>query len=148
MTGETISAAMIINVPAEAIVEVLADLARHAGIDGTGWVRESVDSTPLTAAGQAFGMAMYHPGHPDGTYQTANRVQKVDPPCGISWEPGHHGGSTRAVSCRGVDFAGGLRRSRELPPLTGLLISGLEPLDVSAGDELTSPSMSDCKWNR
>jgi len=140
MTGETVSAAMIINVPAEAIVEVFADLARHAAIGGTGWVRESVDSTPLTAAGQVFRMAMYHP---DGTCQTANRVQKVDPPCGISWEPGHHGGSTRAVSCRGVDFAGGLRRSRELLPLTGLLISDLEPSDVSAGDKLTSPSMSD-----
>jgi hypothetical protein len=73
----------------------------------------------------------------------ANRVQKFDPPCVISWEPGHHAGSTRPVTCRGVEFVGGVRRSRELPPLTGLLISDLEPSDVSAGDELTPPSMSD-----
>ena len=73
MTGETVSAATIINAPAEAIFAVLADPARHAAIDGTGWVREYVDSTPLIAAGQVFRMAMCHAGHPDGTYQMANR---------------------------------------------------------------------------
>jgi hypothetical protein len=57
-------------------------------------------------------MAMYHVGHPHGTYQMANRVQKFDPPCVISWEPGHHTGSTRAVSCRGVEFVDDLRRSQ------------------------------------
>jgi hypothetical protein len=55
----------------------------------------------------------------------------------------HHAGSTRAVSCRGVEFVDDLRRSRQLPPLFGLLIPDLEPADVSAGDELTSPSLSD-----
>jgi hypothetical protein len=55
----------------------------------------------------------------------------------------HHAGWTRAVSCRGVEFANVLRRSRQLPPLIGLLIPDLEPPDVPAGDELTSPNMSD-----
>jgi len=73
----------------------------------------------------------------------ANRVQEFDPPCVISWEPGHHAGPTRAVSCHGVEFVDDLRRSRELPPLIGLLILDLEPSDVWAGDELTSPSRSD-----
>jgi len=36
-----------------------------------------------------------------------------------------------------------LRRTRELPPLTGLLIPDLEQSDVSAGDELASPRMSE-----
>ena len=142
MADDTVSAATIINAPAQAISAVLADPARHAAIDGTGGVRESLDNKPLTAAGQVFRMAMYHVGHPHGTYQMANRVQKFDPPCVISWEPGHHAGSTRAVSCRGVEFADGMRRSRGLPPQFGLLIPGLEPSDVSAGDELTSSSMS------
>ena len=88
MAGETISATTIINAPAEAIFAVLADPARHAAIDGTGWVCESLDSKPLTAPGQVFRMAMYHPNHPDGNYQMANRVQVFDPPCIISWEPG------------------------------------------------------------
>jgi uncharacterized protein YndB with AHSA1/START domain len=88
MTGDSVSATTIIDAPAEAIFAVLADPARHAAIDGTGWVREPADSQPLTAAGQVFRMAMYHAGHPDGNYQMANRVQVFDPPHAISWEPG------------------------------------------------------------
>ncbi len=38
----------IINAPAEAIFAVLADPAKHAAIDGTGWVREPLDGQPLT----------------------------------------------------------------------------------------------------
>jgi uncharacterized protein YndB with AHSA1/START domain len=92
MADETVSATTIINAPAEAIFAVLADPARHAAIDGTGWVRGSLDSKPLTAAGQVFRIAMYHPNHPDGSYQMANRVQVFDPPCVISWEPGQDTG--------------------------------------------------------
>ena len=92
MADETVSATMIINARAEAIFAVLVDPARHAAIDGTGWVREPLDSQPLTAAGQVFRMAMYHPNHPDGNYQMANRVQAFDPPRAISWEPGQDTG--------------------------------------------------------
>jgi uncharacterized protein YndB with AHSA1/START domain len=88
VADETVSATMIINAPAEAIFAVLADPANHAAIDGTGWVREPLDSEPLTAAGQVFRMGMYHPNHPDGNYQMANRVQVFDSPRAISWEPG------------------------------------------------------------
>src|SRR5512144_2041658 len=77
-----------IDAPAEAIFALLADPANHAAIDGTGWVRESLDSEPLTAAGQIFRMAMYHPNHPDGGYQIANLVQVLDRPNAISWKPG------------------------------------------------------------
>jgi len=92
MTGETISAAAIINAPAEAIFAVLADPARHAAIDGTGWVREPLDSQHLTEAGQVFRVAMYHDNAPGGHYRMANRVQVFDPPRAISWEPGMDGG--------------------------------------------------------
>src|SRR5260370_1046686 len=37
-------------------------------------------------------MSMFHPNHPDGNYQMANRVQKFDPPSTISWEPGYDAG--------------------------------------------------------
>src|ERR1700729_2067762 len=89
MAGETVSATRIMNAPAEAIFAVLADPAKHAAIDGTGWVREPFAGRPLIAAGQAFRMGMYHPNHPDGNYQMANRVQVFDPPRAISWEPGY-----------------------------------------------------------
>ena len=88
MDDETVSATRIINAPAEAVFAVLADPAAHAAIDGTGWVREPLDSQPLTAAGQVFRVGMYHAGHPDGNYQMANRVQVFDSPQAISWEPG------------------------------------------------------------
>jgi hypothetical protein len=88
MADESISATATINASAEVIFVVLADPAKHAAIDGTGWVREPLDSKPLTTAGQVFRMALYHPNHPDWTYQTANRVQIFDPPNAIAWEPG------------------------------------------------------------
>ena len=92
MADDSVSATTVVNTAAEAIFAVLTDPAKHAAIDGTGWVCETLDSTPLTAAGQIFRMSMYHPNHPDGNYQTANRVQAFDPPRTISWEPGYDAG--------------------------------------------------------
>ena len=37
-------------------------------------------------------MAMYHPGHPNRNYETANRVEVFDPPHAISWKPGYDPG--------------------------------------------------------
>lgn len=82
------SAPKVIDAPAEAVFAVLADPAAHAAIDRTGWVREALDSKPLAAAGQIFRMS-YHPGHPSGNYQMANRVQVFDRLSTISWEPGN-----------------------------------------------------------
>lgn len=92
MAEDSVSATRVINAAAGAIFAVLADPATHAAIDGTGWVRETLGSVPLTAAGQIFRMSMYHPNHPDGSYQMANRVQVFDPPSAISWEPGYDAG--------------------------------------------------------
>jgi uncharacterized protein YndB with AHSA1/START domain len=92
MADESISATTVIDRPAEVIFSALADPAKHAAIDGTGWVREALDRSPLTAAGQTFRMAMYHEGHPDGGYQMVNRVLEFDPPIAISWKPGYDTG--------------------------------------------------------
>ena len=89
MVDDSVSVTAVINGSAEAIFAVLADPVRHPAIDGTGWVREALDIKPLTATGQIFRMSMYHPGHPDGNYQMANRVQAFDAPRTISWEPGN-----------------------------------------------------------
>ena len=89
MSEDRVSATVVVDAPAEAVFAVLADPGKHAAIDGTGWVRGPVDSELLSAAGQVFRMSMYHPGHPDGDYQMANRVQVFDPPTTISWEPGN-----------------------------------------------------------
>jgi hypothetical protein len=80
MDQENVSATLTVAVPAARVFAVLADPAAHSAIDGTGRVQESVDRAPLTGAGQIFRMDMYHPGHPDGDYQTANKVHVLDPP--------------------------------------------------------------------
>jgi uncharacterized protein YndB with AHSA1/START domain len=92
MANETLSASTTIKAPAQTIFAVLTNPAKHAAIDGTGWVREPVDTDPLTAPGQIFRMAMYHANHPNGNYEMANQVQVFDPPHAISWKPGWDAG--------------------------------------------------------
>ena len=89
MADDHISATTVIEAPAEVIFAVLADPAQHPAIDGTGWVREPQDLRPLTEVGQTFGMAMYHPNHPDGSYRMVNQVRVFDPPNAIAWAPGY-----------------------------------------------------------
>jgi uncharacterized protein YndB with AHSA1/START domain len=92
---ENLSATLTVAVPAERVFAVLADPTTHSSIDGTGWVREPVDRTPLTEVGQVFRMGMYHANHPDGDYQVANRVEVLDPPRAIGWLPGTEKGDGR-----------------------------------------------------
>ena len=66
----------------------IADPVSHAAIDGTGWVREPPDRQPLTASGQIFRMGMYSTEHPDGAYQTVNKVEVLDPLRAIGWLTG------------------------------------------------------------
>jgi hypothetical protein len=89
MADDRLSATAVVDAAAEAIFAVLADPAKHAAIDGTGWVRDCAAGKPLTAVGQIFRMPMYHPEHPDGNYETANRVRVFDRPTAISWATGY-----------------------------------------------------------
>ena len=93
MTNESLSATVTIKAPAETVFAIIADPASHAAIDGTGWVRDPPDRQPLTASGQIFRMAMYHPDHPNGNYEMANVVEVFDPPHAISWKPGYDPGN-------------------------------------------------------
>jgi hypothetical protein len=89
MGQEHMSASLTVAVPAARVFAVLADPTTHSSIDGTGWVQEPVDRAPLTEVGQIFRMEMYHPGHKDGHYQTANKVHVLDPPHAIGWLTGY-----------------------------------------------------------
>ncbi len=88
MPEENVSATLTVAAPAARVFAVLADPTTHSSIDGTSWVQESVDRAPLTGVGQVFRMGMYHPNHPDGDYQTANKVHVFDPPRAIGWLTG------------------------------------------------------------
>jgi uncharacterized protein YndB with AHSA1/START domain len=92
VASETVTASIIIKASAEAIFAVLVDPAKHAAIDGTGWVCDPLDLQLLTASGQVFRVAMYHPNHPNGNYEMANLVEVFDPPHAIAWKPGYDSG--------------------------------------------------------
>jgi hypothetical protein len=88
---ENLTATTTVAAAPAKVFALLADPASHAAIDGTGWVREPVDQAPLTEVGQIFRIGMYHPNHPDGDYQMANRVEVLDSPNAIGWLPGQEG---------------------------------------------------------
>jgi len=101
METERVTASTTIEAAPEAVFAVLADPSAHADIDGTGWVRESLDDDRITAAGQVFRMAMYHPNHPDKDYKIANRVEVFDEPRAIAWQPGTESPETGELSFGG-----------------------------------------------
>jgi len=86
---DNVSATLTVAVPAERVFALLANPTTHAAIDGTGWVQDDVDAAPLTEVGQIFRMGMYHPNHPDGDYEVANRIHVIDPPRVIGWLTGY-----------------------------------------------------------
>lgn len=92
MSKDTINATITIPASAEAVFGVLADPTTHAAIDGTGWVRESLDGKSLTEPDQIFRIAMYHDNHPDKNYEMANKVVVFDRPHAIAWLPGNDAG--------------------------------------------------------
>ncbi|KUH95584.1 SRPBCC family protein [Mycobacterium sp. IS-3022] len=112
MTDDAMSTARTINAPAETVFAVLADPTTHQTIDGTGWVRDSLDGKPLTAVGQIFRMAMYHDNYGGMHYEMANRVEVFEPPHAIAWLPG------QGADDANLDFGGWIWRY-DLEPLGG-----------------------------
>jgi len=101
MATERVSASTTIDAAPDAVFAVLADPSAHASIDGTGWVRGSLDHQRITGPGQVFRMAMYHPNHPDKDYRIANLVEVFDEPRAIAWKPGTESAETGELSFGG-----------------------------------------------
>jgi hypothetical protein len=70
-----------------AVFAVLADPTRHKETEPGDWVRDAVDSTPITAAGQVFAMNMFL-DQAGGDYVTHNRVTAFEPDRAIAWSTG------------------------------------------------------------
>ena len=83
-----VSTTRTIAADAKAVFGVLVDPSTHATIDGTGWVRESLDDMRLTEAGQIFRVVVGHDKPADGRFETANRVEVFAAPNAIAWRPG------------------------------------------------------------
>ena len=101
MEPERATASTTIEADPEAVFAVLADPSAHADIDGTGSVRESRDGDRITAAGQVFRMAMYHPNHPDRDYKMANLVEVFDDRAPSGGSPGTESPETGELSFGG-----------------------------------------------
>lgn len=111
VTDETMTSVHAVDAAAATVFDVLADPANHQAIDGTGWVRESLDGKRLTEVGQVFGMAMYHSNYGGMDYEVANRVEVFEPPHTIAWLPGQR------TEDGNLDFGGWTWRY-DLKPLT------------------------------
>ena len=101
MDSESLTASTTIESAPERVFAVLANPAAHAAIDGTGSVRDPLDGERITAAGQVFRMAMFHPNHPDKDYKIANLVEVFDKPRAIAWKPGTESPETGELSFGG-----------------------------------------------
>ncbi len=88
---ETLIVETVVNAEPAAVFAVLADPANHPAIDGTGWLRDSLDPGVVTENGQIFRILMYHDNHPDGHYEMANKVIAYERDRTIAWEPGQAG---------------------------------------------------------
>ncbi|MBN0975165.1 MULTISPECIES: SRPBCC domain-containing protein [unclassified Gordonia (in: high G+C Gram-positive bacteria)] len=93
MTNQNVAVSRTISATPEEVFAALADPRTHQAIDGTGWVRDAVDTTPLREVGQVFRMNMYHSNHPDGDYLMENRVEVIEPRSAIAWQPGQRNDS-------------------------------------------------------
>ena len=69
------------------IFAVLADPARHCTTEPTNWVRDAVDTTPITGTGQMFAMNMFLE-QAGGNYVVHNLVNVFDTDRAIGWMPG------------------------------------------------------------
>jgi hypothetical protein len=72
--------------PAE-IFAVLVDPSRHQNTEPTDWVRDAVDTAPITGTGQIFAMNMFLT-QAGGDYVTYNLVDVFDLDRAIGWMPG------------------------------------------------------------
>ena len=69
------------------IFAFLADPSRHCNTEPTDWVRDAVDTAPITGTGQMFAMNMYLT-QAGGDYVTHNLVNVFDKDRAIGWMPG------------------------------------------------------------
>ncbi|GAA5148016.1 SRPBCC family protein [Nocardioides marinquilinus] len=81
---QRIQATRTIEAPTTAVFDVLSNPARHAELDGSGFVISDEKTDRITAVGQTFRMNMQGP-HMGGEYQTDNVVTGYDQNHLLAW---------------------------------------------------------------
>jgi hypothetical protein len=69
------------------IFAVLADPSRHHDTEPGDWVRDAVETAPITGTGQMFAINMFHE-QAGGHYVMHNVIDVFDKDRAISWVPG------------------------------------------------------------
>ncbi|MDR3661110.1 MAG: ATPase [Mycobacterium sp.] len=87
MTEERYVVTRTIAATPAAVFALLANPARHKETEPGDWVRDAVDSTPITGAGQIFAMNMYF-DRAGGDYVTQNLVTDFEQDKTIGWSTG------------------------------------------------------------
>ena len=81
MEGDKVSVTRFVPAPPEQVFELLADPRKHALIDGSGTVQESISGPERLSKGATFGMAMKM-GMP---YRIKNTVEEFEEGRLIAW---------------------------------------------------------------
>ena len=84
-TDKRIEVSRTIDAPTTAVFDVLSNPARHADLDGSGFVLSDEKSDRITATGQTFRMNMSG-AHLGGDYQTDNHVTGYDANKLLAWQ--------------------------------------------------------------
>ena len=83
--GRPVSVSRRIEAPAEELFAVLADPARHPGIDGSGMLREAGGNPVISGVGDSFAVRMNNAEM--GDYEVTNHVVEFQRNRRIGWEP-------------------------------------------------------------
>jgi hypothetical protein len=104
-----------IAAPATTIFRLLADPGRHPELDGSGMLRGSLTTAPVSAVGDVFIMKMYFSEL--GDYEMNNHVVEYEQDRRIGWEPESGRGRPDAAKAQDDRRRGpALRRPARRPP--------------------------------
>ncbi|HEY1917350.1 MAG TPA: SRPBCC family protein [Streptosporangiaceae bacterium] len=112
--GQPVSVSRRIEVPAEELFAVLADPARHPGIDGSGMLREAGGNPVISGVGDTFTVRMNNAEM--GGYEMLNHVVEFEPARRIGWEP-VLAAASREEDQDDIGHRSGHRWSYELTPV-------------------------------
>lgn len=87
MTDERYAVTRTVAATPATVFALLADPTRHKETEPGEWVRDAVDSAPLTGVGQVFAMNMFLE-QAGGDYVTYNKVTVFEPDQAVGWATG------------------------------------------------------------
>jgi hypothetical protein len=82
---QPVSVSRTIEAPAQELFAILADPARHPGIDGSGMLKHAISNGVIESVGDTFTISMHNAEM--GNYEITNHVVEYERNRRIGWEP-------------------------------------------------------------